>query len=309
MVILASQSGDFARDKGRQVAETLLQAHPDATIVYAHNDEMALGAIAAIEAAGKVPGKDILVVSIDGEKDALQAIADGKLGCSCECNPRFGPAAFDILYKYAAGETIPPLDHQPGPLLRRQQRRGGPADRLLSRLAQSLAEIPPACFAAGGRALSIEARVGAESEPKDAMPSPAPLLVMRDIDKRFQGVHALAKASLEVQPGEIMALVGQNGAGKSTLIKVLTGAYSRDAGSIDFAGRPIAFASPQEAQRGGDQHHLPGDQPRPVPLGDREHLPRPRASPLRPPRLGPDERGGGRAAAALRRRRSTSAGR
>jgi ribose transport system substrate-binding protein len=107
LVILASQSGDFARDKGRQVAETLLQAHPDATIVYAHNDEMALGAIAAIEAAGKVPGKDILVVSIDGEKDGLQAIADGKLGCSCECNPRFGPAAFDILYKYAGGETIP----------------------------------------------------------------------------------------------------------------------------------------------------------------------------------------------------------
>src|SRR5271166_2053986 len=83
------------------------------------------------------------------------------------------------------------------------------------------------------------------------MPSSAPLLVMRDIDKRFQGVHALAKAALEVRPGEIMALVGQNGAGKSTLIKVLTGAYSRDAGSIDFDGRPIAFALPQEAQRGG----------------------------------------------------------
>jgi galactofuranose transport system substrate-binding protein len=109
MVLLASQSGDFARDKGRQVAETLLQAHPDATIVYAHNDEMALGAIAAIEAAGKVPGKDILVVSIDGEKDAIQAIVDGKLGCSCECNPRFGPAAFKILYDYANGEKIPPM--------------------------------------------------------------------------------------------------------------------------------------------------------------------------------------------------------
>jgi ribose transport system substrate-binding protein len=107
--IVASQSGDFARDKGRQVAETLLQAHPDATVVYAHNDEMALGAIAAIEAAGKVPGKDILVVSIDGEKDAVQAIIEGKMGCSCECNPRFGPAAFDILYKYAAGEKIPPM--------------------------------------------------------------------------------------------------------------------------------------------------------------------------------------------------------
>jgi len=109
LTLLASQSGDFNRAKGRQVAETLLQAHPDATIIYAHNDEMALGAIAAIEAAGKVPGKDILVVSIDGEKDAIQAIADGKLGCSCECNPRFGPAAFDIMYKYADGGTIPPM--------------------------------------------------------------------------------------------------------------------------------------------------------------------------------------------------------
>ena len=107
--LLASQSGDFSRAKGRQVAETLLQAHPDATIIYAHNDEMALGAIAAVEAAGKVPGKDILIVSIDGEKDGIQAIADGKLGCSCECNPRFGPAAFDIMYKYAAGEKIPPI--------------------------------------------------------------------------------------------------------------------------------------------------------------------------------------------------------
>ena len=109
MVILASQSGDFARDKGRQVAETLLQAHADATIIYAHNDEMALGAIAAIEAAGKVPGKDILIVSIDGEKDAVQAIIDGKMGATCECSPRFGPKAFDIMYQYAAGEKIAPV--------------------------------------------------------------------------------------------------------------------------------------------------------------------------------------------------------
>ena len=57
MEIVASQSGDFARDKGRQVAETLLQAHPEATAIYAHNDEMAMGAIAALEAAGKVPGQ------------------------------------------------------------------------------------------------------------------------------------------------------------------------------------------------------------------------------------------------------------
>jgi ribose transport system ATP-binding protein len=78
-----------------------------------------------------------------------------------------------------------------------------------------------------------------------------PLLVMRDINKRFQGVQALSAASLEVEPGEIMALVGENGAGKSTLIKVLTGAYRRASGSILFAGKSIDFVSPQAAQRGG----------------------------------------------------------
>ncbi len=83
------------------------------------------------------------------------------------------------------------------------------------------------------------------------MPSTAPLLVMRDIDKRFQGVQALSSASLEVEAGEIMALVGQNGAGKSTMIKVLTGAYRKDGGSIALGGQPIDFVSPQEAQRGG----------------------------------------------------------
>jgi monosaccharide-transporting ATPase len=83
------------------------------------------------------------------------------------------------------------------------------------------------------------------------MPTTAPLLVMGDIDKRFMGVHALSSASFEVEPGEIVALVGQNGAGKSTLIKVLTGAYSRDGGSITFDGKAIDFASPQEAQHGG----------------------------------------------------------
>jgi galactofuranose transport system substrate-binding protein len=108
MTILASQTGDFSRDKGRQTAETLLQAHPDATAIYAHNDEMALGAIAALEAAGRKPGKDVIVCSIDGEKDAVQAIIDGKLGATCECNPRFGPKAFATMKDYAAGKPIPP---------------------------------------------------------------------------------------------------------------------------------------------------------------------------------------------------------
>jgi galactofuranose transport system ATP-binding protein len=79
----------------------------------------------------------------------------------------------------------------------------------------------------------------------------APILSMRGIDKSFAGVHALVGASIEVAPGEAMALVGQNGAGKSTLIKVLTGVHRKDGGEIHLLGRSVEFASPQEAQRAG----------------------------------------------------------
>lgn len=106
--IVASQTGDFARDKGRQVMETLLQAHPDVDVVYAHNDEMAIGAIQALELAGRKPGEDVLVVSIDGTRDALQAIIDGKMGVTVESSPFFGPLACEVMNRYAAGETIEP---------------------------------------------------------------------------------------------------------------------------------------------------------------------------------------------------------
>ena len=106
--IVASQTGDFARDLGRQVMETLLQAHPDVNVVYAHNDEMAIGAIQALELAGRKPGEDVLVVSIDGTRDALQAIIDGKMGVTVESSPFFGPLACEVMKRYAAGETIEP---------------------------------------------------------------------------------------------------------------------------------------------------------------------------------------------------------
>lgn len=108
MKIVASQSGDFSRDKGRQVMETLLQSHPTVNIVYAHNDEMAIGAIQALELAGKKPGKDVLIVSIDGTRDALQAIIDGKMGVTVESSPFFGPLACATMKRYAAGEKIEP---------------------------------------------------------------------------------------------------------------------------------------------------------------------------------------------------------
>lgn len=78
-----------------------------------------------------------------------------------------------------------------------------------------------------------------------------PLLVMEEITKTFPGVLALQGASLRVGQGEVHALVGQNGAGKSTLIKILTGAYQRDQGSVLFDGQPVDFHSPQQAQASG----------------------------------------------------------
>ena len=109
MQVVVSQDGDFTRAKGQSVAETLLQSHPDATAIYAHNDEMALGAIAAIKALGKQPGQDIQVVSIDGEKDGLKAVVAGDLYATVECSPRFGPKGFQTMMDYASGKSTPTL--------------------------------------------------------------------------------------------------------------------------------------------------------------------------------------------------------
>lgn len=106
MQIVASQSGDFVRDTGQKVMETLITAHPELTAVYAHNDEMAIGAIAALKAAGKKPGQDVIVCSIDGENAGIDAIVAGELGASCESSPFFGPISHDTMMKYINGETL-----------------------------------------------------------------------------------------------------------------------------------------------------------------------------------------------------------
>ena len=101
---------------------------------------------------------------------------------------------------------------------------------------------------------------------------------------------ALVGASLEVLPAEVMALVGQNGAGKSTMIKILNGAYVRDAGSISFDGKALDGGLAAGGAACRNQHDLPGDQPDRLPLCDREHFSRSRAQTrLWPARLGEDE--------------------
>ncbi|MCJ7872740.1 ABC transporter substrate-binding protein [Marinovum sp. 2_MG-2023] len=106
--ILDSQSGDFNRDVGRKVVETLLLAHPDADIIYSHSDEMTMGAISAIEAAGKIPGKDIMIVGIDAGKEVVEQVAAGKVHYLVESSPKMGPKAFETIDRLAAGEAIEP---------------------------------------------------------------------------------------------------------------------------------------------------------------------------------------------------------
>jgi simple sugar transport system substrate-binding protein len=106
MKVIRSQTGEFTRAKGKDAMEAFLNSPEgkDITAVFAHNDDMAMGAIQAIEAAGKKPGQDIVIVSIDGIKDAFQAIVDGKLNCTVECNPLLGPQLFDAIDKVLAGQ-------------------------------------------------------------------------------------------------------------------------------------------------------------------------------------------------------------
>lgn len=106
--VIDSQSGDFRRSGGKEVMEAFLKKHGrNFEIVYAHNDDMALGAIQAIEEAGLKPGTDITIVSIDAVKEAIQAVIDGKLNCTVECNPLFGPKVYDLVEKIVAGEKVP----------------------------------------------------------------------------------------------------------------------------------------------------------------------------------------------------------
>lgn len=107
MNIIVSESADFFRAEGKKVMELIIREHKDEmTVVYAHNDEMAIGAIIALKAAGIEPGEDVLIVSIDGEKDALKAIIADDLYASIECTPYFGPIVFDVIEQHINGEPI-----------------------------------------------------------------------------------------------------------------------------------------------------------------------------------------------------------
>jgi len=106
--IVKSQDGNFESSKGKEVTEALLRTEEGKTInaLFAHNDNMAIGAIQAMTEAGLKPGTDIKVVSIDAIKGAFEAMIDGTLNCTVECNPLIGPQLFDIVEAIARKRVV-----------------------------------------------------------------------------------------------------------------------------------------------------------------------------------------------------------
>ncbi|MFF3749396.1 ABC transporter substrate-binding protein [Streptomyces sp. NPDC002018] len=103
--VVFEQTGEFAREKGQQVTEQLIQSNPDITGIYAENDEMGLGAVNALKGAGKKPGA-VKIVTVDGTRNAVRGIVDGWISGVIESNPRFGPLAFETLDAFTKGEKV-----------------------------------------------------------------------------------------------------------------------------------------------------------------------------------------------------------
>lgn len=107
LTLIDSMSGDFLRPKGRECMKALLEKHEKIDVLYSHNDAMTLGAISAMEEAGIEPGKDIIIITVDGEQAAVDLLKEGKVNCVVECKPQIGETVMELAKKLAAGEKIP----------------------------------------------------------------------------------------------------------------------------------------------------------------------------------------------------------
>ena len=104
--IIDSVSGDFLRSKGLECMASFLQQHDDIDVLYSHNDSMTFGAIDAIEEAGLRPGEDIIIISVDGEQEAIDLLKEGKINCVVECTPLFGDQVMELAMRLKNGEEI-----------------------------------------------------------------------------------------------------------------------------------------------------------------------------------------------------------
>ncbi len=112
MVLLESVNGDFLRSKGAECMKYLLEKYGDEIdVIYSHNDEMTMGALPEIEAAGYVPGKDMVLISIDGGQEAIDVLKEGRINCIVECTPMLGTLLMETALKLKKGETVEKVTH------------------------------------------------------------------------------------------------------------------------------------------------------------------------------------------------------
>lgn len=110
--VLESVDGDFLRSKGEECMTRLLEKHAgEIDVLYSHNDGMTLGALDAIERAGLVPGKDIIIITVDGEQAAVDRLKEGKINCIVECTPHLGSIVMELAQKLLSGQDIPRILH------------------------------------------------------------------------------------------------------------------------------------------------------------------------------------------------------
>lgn len=111
--VLESISGDFLRSKGEECARYLLDKYgaEGIDVIYSHNDAMTLGALDVLEAAGIVPGQDIVMISVDGEQAAVDALKEGRINCIVECTPDLGEDVMNMVAALCGGEKVPKAMH------------------------------------------------------------------------------------------------------------------------------------------------------------------------------------------------------
>ena len=112
MKVMESVNGDFLKSRGAECMRSLLEKYGDKIdVVYSHNDEMTLGAIPEIEEAGYTPGKDMIIISIDGGQEAIDVLKEGRINCVVECTPMLGSKLMETALKLKEGQEVERLIH------------------------------------------------------------------------------------------------------------------------------------------------------------------------------------------------------
>ena len=211
--VIFQQTGDFTREKGKSVTETLLRSHPEVNAIYAENDEMGLGALAALDDEGMSGIDKVHIVSIDGTKGAVQAIVDGNFDAVIESNPAYGPSAAGRAGGLRQRRRRPGRHHH-----HRQPVRQVNAQAALDNgTAYCLRSRRRAPGSPSGHQVQHQAR---RTERHGTTVSSSTRQTSRHCrcvgDQAVRRCVALDEVDLDLFAGEVHALVGENGAGKST---------------------------------------------------------------------------------------------